>query len=331
MRTSISFNKILIEWLAHWKSLTLLIVLATVLMASNAFFSHETTAIVEDVQNVDTLSAAEKEAVDEFIVFESTYNDVFGEYKLNRKYYSIDEKASVGTKVIEMKMALKNVRASLSQDQLAYYELVTGSHDIATNNNATENVASEQRPNYIGALFIVVLFHLLFITIGVSTNPKIQYDDELSNEFGVEELSLITIKNQDRKKLLLDRLIQSKKFRDIDEYQVNYKNSQIINIKRICDFINERELKSILIVAYDDATSYCYELTKSLADKLPNVDADVISADKKWNDGVVNYESVLFVVKSNITHRDEVRKNIQLFKAINIPIVGVIKVVDIVQ
>ena len=347
-----------INWLAHWRSLLVCMLVGVVLACGYMYIGRN--SVKEEVieQNVlDTipagatlstltaeqlnalsvedmesrfLSETDINAVDQVISLYNEYNENFEAYETEKKSMKLKEKSDLLCSLANSKNIIDSDRNTLTPDQQIYYYAKTEQN--SADEKTTENsgvisvvVTSGGASTKLAILIVILAFilHFLVVACRYIFNDKVKHVDDLSAMVNVPEYTrMIDWEKVDSKKGL-DKLVNRFRFAGIRK--TSLAELVEINASATVEKLKNKDYSSVALVGTnlaDERDMLAAQISKANANATVK-SIDSITHSVNGADDIAGVDAAILAVKVACTRYNDFFEELQSLRDRDVDVIGI--------
>ena len=250
----IDFLDMFWEWVSHWKSLLLLIILFILTGEIMFYFSHKVEPVDMSISNNNEGVVVTNLPGNLRVPVENLANNYKKCEELKKEYYekgdtfSLAEKSEILFNIIACEQLIEKLkRNNMTELQLEYYSSLIGTNYNNVVHTDTNNKTNKTK--LVLAVLGLIFIHGMFFGFVFIFDPKLKKSDDLPSLLGCIEYSkCIDWDSIDRKKGI-DKLILKCGF--FNEKRVELSKTEQINSNMIVEVASKLGLNTIAIICGD--------------------------------------------------------------------------------
>ncbi|WP_028234626.1 hypothetical protein [Pseudobutyrivibrio sp. MD2005] len=350
-----------IDWLAHWKSLLVCVLIGVVLAGGYMYMGRGTTTVevtdkdvmatISDGATLSTLTPeqlatltvkdmekkflSEKDinAVEEVIALYDEYVENIEVYDAQKDELEVKDRAEAFNYIANSKNIVEARRASLTADQQVYYDAKMGldrtvGDAIATKNDeskTTVTTTTEGASKKKAALIVILAFilHFMIVACRYIFNNKIKHTDNLSAMVNVPEYTRMIDWNKVDSKKGLDKLVNSIRFASTRKTPL----SEVveINASATIEKLKNKNYSSVALVGTnlaDERDMLAAQISKANANATVK-SIDSITHSVNGADDIAGVDAAILAVKVASTRYNDFLEELQSLRDRDVDVIGI--------
>ncbi len=351
-----------IDWLAHWKSFFVFLLVGVICAMTYMYVGGTTTStsvseedVISEVADDVTLSTLTSEqlsaltlkdmendflsekditAVDELIALSEEYSENLQVYDSQKEKLELKDRSEAFNYIANTKNIIEARKAALTADQQIYYYAKTGVSIVVGQANELDgeeektatDVVVETSPSKSKALLIVIVFafiHFVWFACRYIFDNTVKHTDNLSLLTEVPEYTRMVDWDCINAKKGIDKLVYNMRFAGIRRTSLS--DTIEINASATIEKMKNKSYSSIAIVGSEAA-----ELGKKLSEQITKADTskvvksiDSITHSVNGADEIAGVDAAILAVKVRKTRYNELLEELQSLKDRDVDVVGI--------
>ena len=360
MKKEIDVVDLILDWIEHWKSLLVAVLVGVVLACSYMFLFSESEPIhesqdeetIEELAKVKMLSELSQEQLqsvslkemEEFFLSEkdiASVDDVIylqGEYENNVKVYDekkdgekLRDRAEAFSHIANTKNIVEARRASLTGDQQIYYyaklglDSSVGNGENKTNeliiNSGNSLVRSKKKAVLI--IFLVLLLHFVIIGLRYIFGQKIKHADVLSNILDVPEFTRMVDWESINNTRGIGKFVNKVRFSSFR--QTELKETISINVATTIDILKKKKYSSLAVVGSGidvERLTFISQIAETDSSIIVK-SLDSVAYSVNGAENIAGVDAAILVARVGLTKYNELVEEFQSLKTRKVDVIGI--------
>lgn len=327
---------LLIDWLSHWRSILIFLLVGTVLAGGYLYLGRgdeikpiEDEKISLEKMESDVLSEKDIIVVNELIDLENNYRENVEEYQNQKDSLSIKDRTEAFEYITDTKNILEARKLSLTEEQQGYYyakldvDTKAGGADESNMDNQEAFAGGASKKKAVLLIILLAIIHFLVFACRYIFDKKVKYADKLSKMLSVPEFTrLIDWDAIDRKKGL-DKFINKLRFS-------SYRRTSLsdvldINVKSTVEKLKNREYDSVAVVGFglnDEREEFKSRISRFDSSIIVK-SIDSITHSVNGADDIIGVKAAIIAVRVGVTLYNDLYEELQSLRDRDVDVIGI--------